>query len=122
MVEGLFILDPISDLRRRPDIAYVSRERWPLETSVPIEGDWEVIPDLALEVVSPNDTARAVEDKVDEYFQHGVTQVQVLHPSSQRLYLYRSPNAVQVFMPPQDVTCPELFPGWQLSLQELFAN
>src|SRR6516164_375964 len=44
VTEGLFILDPVSDLRRRPDVAFVSAEKWPLDRPLPESGDWEVVP------------------------------------------------------------------------------
>src|SRR5438445_9442273 len=53
--EALFILDAERDLRRRPDLAFVSSQRWPLGREIPESGDWAVVPDLAVEVVSPND-------------------------------------------------------------------
>src|SRR5260370_16202408 len=49
--EALFILDVERDLRRRPDLAFVSSQRWPLDRELPESGDWAVVPDLAVEVV-----------------------------------------------------------------------
>jgi Uma2 family endonuclease len=61
--EGLFVLDADKDLRRRPDVAVVSAERWPMDQPIPKEGDWAVIPDLAVEVISPNDLVKSVTHK-----------------------------------------------------------
>jgi Uma2 family endonuclease len=49
VMEGLFILDANSDLRRRPDVAFVAADRWPLDRPLPERGDWEVTPSLAIE-------------------------------------------------------------------------
>ena len=54
VMEGLFILDPVIDLRRRPDVAFVTAAKWPVDRPLPESGDWEMVPDLAVEVVSPN--------------------------------------------------------------------
>src|SRR5262245_45117941 len=40
--EMLFILDSERNLRRRPDVAFVSFERWPLGREIPETGDWAV--------------------------------------------------------------------------------
>src|SRR5258708_7384082 len=82
--EALFILDAENDLRRRPDVAYVSAQNWPLNRPLPEVGDWEVTPDLAVEVVSPHDVSRDVMAKTQEYFRCGVKQVWVVYPE-QRL-------------------------------------
>ncbi len=47
------------DTVRAPDISFVSRERVPPDG--PPEGYWELAPDLAVEVVSPNNTAAEVQ-------------------------------------------------------------
>src|SRR5687767_13248887 len=46
--ETLFVLDAQRNLRRRPDVAFVSYPRWP-EDRVPRAEAWDVVPDLAVE-------------------------------------------------------------------------
>lgn len=75
VVEILFILDEARNLGRRPDVAFVSSERWPLDREMPIEGDFVVVPDLVVEVLSPNDISREVAEKRREYRRYGVRQV-----------------------------------------------
>ena len=64
--ETLFVLD--RNLNRRPDVAFVSLERWPLERDVPTSNAWEVVPDLAIEVVSPTNRTDDDMEKIEEYF------------------------------------------------------
>src|SRR4051812_4518343 len=52
-VEMMFRLDATTDLQRRPDVSFVSYERWPRGRPVPRAPSWDVVPDLAVEVVSP---------------------------------------------------------------------
>jgi Uma2 family endonuclease len=81
LTETLFILDAARDLRRRRDVAFVSFERWPKEREIPAEGDCDVLPDIAVEVLSPNDLARDVSRKLGEYFRAGVNHFWVVQPS-----------------------------------------
>ena len=61
---------------RRPDVAYVSFDRWPSDRPKTIRDNaWEVVPDLAVEVISPSDFAEASFHKLLEYFQAGVRLV-----------------------------------------------
>ena len=68
MTEMLFVLDAEHDLRRRPDVAFVSTARWPVDRALPRTGDWDVVPDLAVEVISPHDVFKEVLARVREYF------------------------------------------------------
>jgi Uma2 family endonuclease len=119
VMEMLFILDRAANVRRRPDVAFVSAERWPIDRETPWEGDWDVVPDLAVEVVSPNDTFSAVERKIVEYFDHDVRQVWVVSPVEQRIYVYDSPEDVRIVAVSADLESP-LLPGWRLPLATLF--
>ena len=64
--ETLFVLRPNARQRRRPDVAFVSNERWPLTTPVPPGAAWYVVPDLAVEGISPSDLATEVQGKIAE--------------------------------------------------------
>lgn len=119
VVEGLFILDAVADLRRRPDVAFVSAERWPLDKAVPETGDWAVVPDLAVEVISPNDLFEDVQAKLGEYFAHGVRQVWVVGPKERQVYVYDAPTAVRILTDAEALTT-ALLPGFSLNLGELF--
>ena len=66
--EMLFLLDAANDLKRRPDLAFVSHERWARNRPVPRTAAWEVIPDLAIEIISPTNLACEVLVRVDDYF------------------------------------------------------
>jgi Uma2 family endonuclease len=119
VTEMLFILDAERNLRRRPDVAFVSSQRWPFDRDSPLIGDWEVIPDLAVEVVSPNDTMDSVTAKVGEYFGYGVLEVWVVLPVIRQVYIYDSLDKLRIIRSGGQLETP-LIPGWQLPLTELF--
>lgn len=117
--EVVFILDRSGLLRRRPDVAYVSFERWPANRPVPDE-DWEVVPDLAVEVVSPNDRADELSKKIRDYFEHGVRLVWVLYPTVKQIYMYTSLEHVRVLGADQVVDGGDVLPGLRLPIEPLF--
>ena len=116
--EGLFVIDAAADTKRRPDVAFVSAERWPLDRRLPT-GDWEMVPDLAIEVVSPNDTSYAVAKKVDEYFAAGVREVWVVMPPRRDATIYTLDRSPRIVTAGETLETP-LLPGFQLPLATLF--
>jgi Uma2 family endonuclease len=120
VTEVLFILDPERNLRRRPDVAFVSAERWPLDRPIPAVGDWEVVPDLAVEVVSPNDLFQEVLAKMHEYFENGVRQVWIVVPLRQQIYVFDSPTRVRILGAAEEVDGGSLLPGLHLPVVRLF--
>ena len=118
-VETMFILDAKRDLQRRPDVAFVSFGRWPAEKEIPWEGEWEVIPDLCVEVTSPTDLFHDVLAKTLEYLSYGVHQVWVVSPVEQQIHVYESPRKVSILGPGDTLTC-ERLPGFALPVADLF--
>jgi Uma2 family endonuclease len=121
-VEGLFGLDRAGKLKRRPDLAFVSAEKWPLSKRVPQTEAWDVIPDLAVEVVSQSNKADEIAVKLRDYFRAGVRQVWVIYPVTRQVYVYTSLTSVQILIEPAELDGGDLIPGFRLSLTELFED
>jgi len=86
------------------------------------EGYLETIPDLVVEVVSKNDTAPYVQRKIDDYLLAGVRIVWVADPDTRTLTEHRRDAKPRVFAGAEIVTLPELIPGLQLSLEDVFGS
>ncbi len=119
VTETLFVLDAQRNLKRRPDVAFVSYPRWP-EDSVPRSEAWDVVPDLAVEVISPTNLAEEIDDKITDYFAAGVRLVWVLFPGSGRLYVYHSPEQVTVLDRSDELEGGDVLPGFRLPIATLF--
>ena len=89
-IETMFILDEARNLVRRPDVAFVSSERWPLDREVPTKGEFLVVPDLVVEVLSPNALSAGVAKKTREYLRHGVREVWLVQPEAREITVHRS--------------------------------
>lgn len=121
VVEVLFHLALPIDRSRRPDVAFVSYTRWPRER--PIDPDinaWGVVPNLAVEVVSPNYPAGELMEKIDEYFRAGVQVVWVVYPSRSMVYVYESPTRLRGLTRSDTLEGGDVLPGFRLPLQALF--
>jgi Uma2 family endonuclease len=105
-------------LVRKPDVSFVIRGRFPDER-IP-KGDILLAPDLAVEVVSPNDLYEEVELKVNEYLSAGVRLVWVVSPSAKTI-LVRRPNKSCTTLDRTDTLNGEdVLPGFSCSVAELF--
>ena len=120
-VEQLFNLRLPMDRNRRPDVGYVSYERWPLDRPQPTEGDvWDVVPDLMVEVISPSDKAEELLTKIREYFEAGARQVWAIYPRERLAYLYESPVKLRIITDRDELSGGDVIPGFQLPLASLF--
>lgn len=121
-VEMLFYINPAHDPQRRPDVAFVSYGRWPRRRPVPSTNAWDVVPDLAVEVVSPSNTANEVLAKIREYFQAGVQRVWVVYPSERLVYVYDSATSNRVLNEADELDGEMVLPGFRLPVADLFED
>jgi Uma2 family endonuclease len=121
VTESLFHLDLPVDRNRRPDAAFVSFERWPKgRRMVRRDNAWAVVPDLAVEVVSPTDVAEELVDKLDEYFRSNVRQVWVVYPGQRLVYIFDSLTSVRVLARTDELDGGPVLPGLRLLVASLF--
>ncbi len=122
ITEMIFWLNKTKDLQRRPDAAFVSAQRWPFRLQAPDTPVWDIVPDLAVEVVSPSNSADEIHQKIQEYFEAGVRQVWVVFLKPSAIYVYSSPKLIQVFFLGEELDGDDLLPGFRLALSALFED
>lgn len=122
VVEVLFNFGHATIPQRRPDLAFVSYERWPRGRQVPGTNAWDVVPDLAVEVVSPTNLAEDLVQKVSEYFEAGVRQVWVIYTNVRQVYVYETPTCIRVVAPDGALDGGAIVPGFRLALASLFED
>ena len=107
------------DTVRAPDVAFVSRER--VEAVGEVEGYWPEAPDLAVEVISPNDSYVEVEEKILDWLEAGTKMVLAVNPRRRSVTLYRSQSDITILTGTDVLDGGDVVPGFQLTLQEIFA-
>jgi Uma2 family endonuclease len=118
MTETGFQLASDPDTVRAPDVAFVSRARL-----MPRQGSYyPFAPDLAVEVVSPANSASAMQAKIVEYFEKGARQVWIIYPTSRTLYLYTAPKRVRILDANDTLEGGDLLPNFSLPIRELFSQ
>jgi len=103
---------------RKPDVSFIRRGRLP-EERLPA-GHVPIPPDIAVEVVSPNDTVYEVDVKVEEYLAAGVPLVWVVNPETRAVHVYRGDGTVERLGEGDDLTAPGLIPALHHKVAELF--
>ncbi|MEL7034402.1 MAG: Uma2 family endonuclease [Cyanobacteria bacterium J06592_8] len=111
---GGFIL-PNSDLKA-PDVSFVSRDRLPRS----IRYFASVVPDLVVEVKSQSDRLKKLREKIQIYVEQGVQVAILIDPDTEEVELYKPDQSVQRLGNGDILTLPELLPGWELVIEELW--
>ena len=113
-----FRLERHPDTVRAPDIAFISHAKIPLG-GIP-KGYWAGPPELAVEVVSPNDTAREVAEKAADWIRFGARAVWVVDPDSQTVAVYAADGSVKTITQGETLDGGDVFPGFRCDVSDIF--
>jgi Uma2 family endonuclease len=106
------------DTVRAPDIAFIRKDRVP---SPDVRGFLTGPPDLAIEVLSPDDRPADVRAKIDQYLARGVAMVVVIDPDQKTVTTWRPITPPAMLQADDDLlVLGDVIPGFRCSLREIF--
>lgn len=101
---------------RKPDVSIILSERMPAATT---SGFSTVAPDIAVEVVSPGDSAGYLDAKLLEYAEAGVPATWVIFPENRIARIYRGFSEVAVLFEDDFLDGEDILPGFRLRLGDV---
>lgn len=113
-----FVLGRDPDTVRAADAAFVGRDRIP-EIGLP-EGCFPAAPDLAVEVVSPQDRPLDVREKIEDWLQGGTRLVWLVQRVQRTVTIYRPLGDPTELSEGASLDGEEVIPGFTCEVQELF--
>jgi Uma2 family endonuclease len=113
-----FLLKRNPDTVRAPDFAFIAKGNLPEKE--PVEAFWPGAPDLAIEVLSPGDTTREVDEKIEAWLAAGCSAVWVVDPRLQTVTIYQSTKNVVVKTAGETLQGDPVVPGFSCAVDQFF--
>jgi Uma2 family endonuclease len=107
----------LCDTVRAPDVSFVRAKR---ASALDLKKRFECAPDLAIEVISPSETAAEIAHKVRQYLQAG-SAVWVVYPEDRTVHVFETSKNARVLEADDLLEAPTLLPGFSVRVSELFA-
>jgi len=105
--------------KRSPDVSFVARERLQGLKRLP-KGFFQGAPDLAVEVISPNNTFEEIHSKLVEYFENGCRLAWVINPDEQSVLVYHQPHPDRLLTIVDTLDGEAVISGLALPVADLF--
>lgn len=105
------------DTVRAPDVAFIRANR--IDGRLP-KGFFPGAPDLAIEVLSPDDRAGEVFRKVQDWLEAGSAVVWVVDPKTQTVTVYGADRRALMLTSAETITGGDLLPGFSTPVAEIF--
>ncbi len=107
------------NLVRIPDVSFISWDRLP-GGEIPKEPIPLIVPDLAVEVISKDNTRKEMDDKLKEYFEKGVRLVWYVRPRTRVVNVYTAPGRFTRLTASMRLDGGDVLPGFSVQVGELF--
>jgi Uma2 family endonuclease len=109
---------------RVPDLCFIRADRW--QDYVASNPDWRekplvIVPDLVVEIISPEDTYGKLNRKVAAYLKDGVRTVWVVDPAPRTVTVYASDGTKTLLSTSDILTGRDVIPGFEIAVSALFA-
>ncbi len=107
------------DKVRIPDVSFTRKERLPKD-GLP-EGHARFVPDLVIEVTSPNDSVKKLQAKIKDFRAAGVPLIWVAYPETKMVQVHRRDGSGQLLQVGDVLEGEDILPGFRCEVAALFA-
>lgn len=118
LTETGFRLTSTPDTVRSPDVSFITTTKLP-STGLP-DGYVNSAPDLAVEVVSPGDTASEIQNKVQDYLAYGTQVVWVVYPQQRLVVAYYPDGTARTLREADTLSDEAVIPGFSCRVSDIF--
>jgi Uma2 family endonuclease len=101
---------------RSPDASWIKLERWDALTDEEKQKFPPICPDFVIELLSPSDSLKTTQEKMQEYIDNGVGLGILINRKSRQVEIYRQGKEVEVLDSPATVSGEDVLKGFVLNL------
>jgi Uma2 family endonuclease len=105
---------------RSPDAAWIKLERWNALTEEQKSSFAPICPDFVIELRSASDRLGDLQEKMQEYLANGAMLGWLIDRKTQKVYIYRPNQEVEILDQPETVSSEPELPGFVLRMAKIW--
>ena len=102
---------------RSPDVAWVTKEKWETLTTTQRQKFPPICPDFVIELRSPSDRLKPLQDKMREYIDCGLKLGWLINPQDKNVEIYRPQKSVEILTLPITLSGENVLPEFSLLIE-----
>jgi len=106
--------------QRSPDASWIEKKRWESLSATLREKFIPLCPDFVIELLSPTDSLKATQEKMQEYLDNGCTLGWLINRQKQEVEIYQPNKTVEVISRPTTLSGGDLLPDFVLNLAKIW--
>lgn len=105
---------------RSPDVSWIALERWNSLSNLQKRGFAPIDPDFVIELLSPTDKIKELQQKMVQYISCGVKLGWLINPDEKQVEIYREGKNKEVLDNPRSLLGEAILPNLTVDLSEIF--
>lgn len=106
---------------RSPDAAWVDKSRWEILTPNQKEKFIPLCPDFVIELLSPSDSLKKTQEKMQEYMDNGCRLGWLINRKKQEVEIYKIDKSIEILSRPQIILGDDVLPNFILKLDKIWS-
>jgi Uma2 family endonuclease len=106
--------------KRSPDVSWMPRGKYNTLSEEEKETFSKIVPDFVIELRSPSDNLKPIENKMDEYIKNGVKLGWLIDPLKKKVHIYRENGEIEILNNPKLVSGENVLNGFALDISRLW--
>ncbi|MCU0535923.1 MAG: Uma2 family endonuclease [Hydrococcus sp. Prado102] len=105
---------------RAPDVAWIPLDKWNALTGEQQQKFLPLCPDFVIELRSPSDSLKTLQEKMLEYRENGTRLGWLIDRISKKVEIYRLEQDVEILDSPMTLSGENILPGFVLNLETIW--
>lgn len=106
--------------KRSPDVSWMTKEKWNSLSNKEKQTFSKIVPDFVIELRSPTDSLKPIQNKMAEYLENGVKLGWLIDPNEKKVHIYRENGKIEILENPDLVSGENILKGFELNVSEIW--
>jgi Uma2 family endonuclease len=110
----------VNGATRSPDASWISLDKWQIIPESEREKFSHICPDFVVELMSPSDSLKETQDKMEEYMENGSRLGWLINRKKRQVEIYRQAKDVEILNNPSNLSGEDILVGFVLNLERIW--
>ncbi len=106
--------------KRSPDVSWMTKEKYNSLSDKEKQTFSHIVPDFVIELRSPTDSLKPIQNKMSEYIENGVTLGWLIDPQTKKVHIYRANGETEILENPETVSGEDVLKNFELNVREIW--
>lgn len=106
--------------KRSPNVSWMTKEKYNSLSDEEKKTFAKIVPDFVIELRSPTDSLKPIQDKMSEYIENGVRLGWLIDPNEKKVHIYRDNGEIEILENPKTISGDNVLKGFKLNVQQIW--